>query len=91
MDVHKTLRDLCEEKNRLDRLIARLEQRLQGAPGVAARGRRGRKSMGADERVQVSARMKAYWAERRARADEKARSDARPAANEEPLEKKINA
>jgi hypothetical protein len=68
MDIYKAIRELHSEKARLDRVIAALEE-LQNrgdrttAPVVS--GRRGRKSMKAEEREQVSVRMKQYWARRR--------------------------
>jgi len=62
MDVYKALRDLYEEKKRLDALIASLEKKERA---FSAR-RRGRRSMGPDERKAVSARMAAYWAAKRA-------------------------
>ena len=63
MDVIRTLRELYEEKKRLDATIASLEGRLKARP-VPAR-RRGRKSMTAEERLAVSTRMKRYWENRR--------------------------
>ena len=65
MDLDKTLRELYEEKKRLDRAIARLEER-RAEQQQPKRSTRGRKSMGPEERLQVSARMAAYWAARRA-------------------------
>ena len=66
MDVNKTLRELHEEKRRLDLTIAALEARL----GKASRPyrRRGRKSMSPEERQAVSRRMTKYWEARRAAA-----------------------
>ena len=65
MDLQKAIRELYEEKQRIDGVIASLEQymRLNG-PGQPKR-RRGRKSMGPEERQEVSARMRNYWASRR--------------------------
>jgi len=63
MDVHKALRELYEEKKRLDRAILALEANLK-KPGKAPR--RGRKRMSPEERLAVSKRMSAYWAARRA-------------------------
>jgi len=71
MDVHKTLRELCEEKRRLDLAIASLEARLKVNQPKPVRKRRGRKSMSPEERKQVSLRMAKYW-ELRRRAQEKA-------------------
>ncbi len=70
MDLLKAIRELHEEKKRLDAVIASLEQMLAAEsklPAVRARlGRkRGRKSMSREERLQVSERMKKYWASRR--------------------------
>jgi hypothetical protein len=70
MDVNKALRQLYEEKKRLDDAIRALEgkQRTMSEGGAPARSRRGRKSMSAEERLEVSRRMSAYWANRRSGA-----------------------
>jgi hypothetical protein len=69
MDLLKVIVELRRERERLDRVIASIEglQETTGAAtnGAARIGRRGRKSMGAAERQQVSARMKKYWEGRR--------------------------
>ncbi len=70
MDLSTTLRDLYAEKERLERVIAALEAlRASGEgrdPGEKrSAGRRGRTSMSAEEREQVSRRMRAYWSARR--------------------------
>ena len=68
MDLHKTIQDLYAEKEKLERVIASLEELQRAAeanPLMASRKRRGRKSMGAEERQDVSERMKKYWAKRR--------------------------
>ncbi len=70
MDLYKAIQDLYAEKEKLERVIASLEdlQRAAGGgvPAMPKTGkRRGRKSMSADERQEVSARMKKYWASRR--------------------------
>jgi hypothetical protein len=70
MDLYKAIQDLYAEKEKLERVIASLEelQRAAGGsvPPVPSSGRRrGRKSMNPDERQEVSARMKKYWAARR--------------------------
>ena len=68
MDIAKALRELYNEKKRLDVAIASLEARIRGT-GLArkpAKGRRGRKSMSAAERLEVSKRMTLYWEARRA-------------------------
>ena len=74
MDLYKAIRDLHTEKERLERVIASLEelQRSASELPVVAPGskRRGRKSMDPAERREVSARMKKYWADRRDGKDE---------------------
>jgi len=69
MDLYKALQDLYAEKDRLERAIASLEelQRMGSAlpDSEKDRGRRGRKSMSAEERLEVSKRMRKYWAGRR--------------------------
>jgi hypothetical protein len=74
MDLRKTIRDLYEEKARLEEAIASLEGLLAAKSGGSARAgwdappkkRRGRTSMPPEERKIVSQRMKRYWAQRRA-------------------------
>jgi hypothetical protein len=67
MDLHKYLHELYLEKKNLDRAIAALEakQKRSVSPSRPAR-RRGRKSMSAEERQEVSRRMATYWAAKRA-------------------------
>jgi len=66
MDLQKTIDFLRGEKDRLERVIASLEE-LQSAVTVAPpqKKRPGRKSMSAEERQEVAERMKRYWAGRR--------------------------
>jgi hypothetical protein len=70
MDIIKALRDLYNEKKRLDVAISSLEARLKavrkGSATKPSQGRRGRKSMSAAERQEVSKRMTLYWEARRA-------------------------
>jgi hypothetical protein len=70
MDIVKALRELYNEKKRLDTTIASLEARIKAAhTGTAAKSakrRRGRKSMSPAERLEVSKRMTLYWESRRA-------------------------
>jgi hypothetical protein len=66
MDLNKALRELYEEKRRLDSAIASLEARLKSRTRQAGKKRRGRKSMGPEERREVSRRMSLYWEARRA-------------------------
>jgi hypothetical protein len=70
MDLYKAIQDLYAEKEKLERVIASLEelQRTAGAMPVLppkAPKRRGRKSMSSEERQEVSERMRKYWAGRR--------------------------
>ena len=67
MDVYKALRELHEERSRLDVAIAALEARIRtiSEPVRTTRSRRGRRSMGTEERQEVSRRMSRYWAQRR--------------------------
>ena len=68
MDIVKALRELHTEKKRLDAAIAALETRIKAGHaglGKTAKGRRGRKSMSAAERLEVSRRMRLYWEARR--------------------------
>jgi len=66
MNLTEIIRNLYIEKAKVEKSIEALEtlNSDQGAGPLAAR-RRGRKSMGAAERGQVSERMKRYWAARR--------------------------
>jgi hypothetical protein len=77
MDLYKVIQDLYAEKEKLERVIASLEELQKTADATApashAPNRRGRKSMGSGERKEVSERMKKYWASRRQGSDEKAR------------------
>ncbi len=67
MDVFEALRELYQEKKRLDHVIATLESRERHSNGdEKTSARRGRKSMSADERRAVSRRMSLYWAARKA-------------------------
>jgi hypothetical protein len=69
MDLYKTIRELYAEKEKLERVISSLEELQRSASGAANAAvvgkRRGRKSMNAKERQEVSERMKKYWANRR--------------------------
>jgi len=70
MDILKALHELYTEKKRLDAAIAALEARSKseriGSASKRRQGRRGRKSMGPAERLEVSRRMTLYWETRRA-------------------------
>jgi hypothetical protein len=69
MDLYKAIQELYTEKERLERVIASLEELLRSAGAApaltAATKRRGRKFMDPKERQEVSERMKKYWANRR--------------------------
>ncbi len=67
VDWYVAIRELHEEKKRLDRLIAALEaiENGQNPDKTAGMRRRGRKNMSPEERQQVSERMRRYWAGRR--------------------------
>jgi hypothetical protein len=69
MDLYKAIQDLYAEKEKLERVIASLEelQRTAGSEPVLPKPakRRGRKSMDSTERQEVSERMRKYWASRR--------------------------
>lgn len=84
MDLYKAIQELYAEKEKLERVIASLEelQRSSGAtpmPTPKPTKRRGRKSMSSEERQEVSERMRRYWEQRR-----KDRADAKsaPAGNQ---------
>ena len=67
MDLRRALGELYAQRERLLTAIAKLEaladSNREGGP--ARRSNRGRKSMGAAERREVSERMRKYWATRR--------------------------
>jgi hypothetical protein len=60
MDLKEILTQLYAERGLLDEAILQLEALAKGSTS-----RRGRKSMGIEERRQVSDRMRRYWAKRR--------------------------
>ena len=74
MDLYKAIQDLYAEKEKLERVIASLEelQKAAGSRPVVPKpaSRRGRKSMSSQERSEVSERMKKYWASRRQHEEE---------------------
>ena len=65
MDLSEAIQKLYIEKESLLRAIAALESLQQNSSAEGGRSRRGRKSMNAAEREEVSLRMKKYWASRR--------------------------
>jgi ABC-type phosphate/phosphonate transport system substrate-binding protein len=64
MDLNKAIRDLRDELEKLNEVIASIEQ-FQRTGTIPEPPRRGRKSMPEEERRRVSERMKKYWASRR--------------------------
>jgi hypothetical protein len=84
MDLYKAIQDLYAEKEKLERVIASLEelQRSAGAPPLLPKPaqRRGRKSMNTQERREVSERMRKYWAGRRNKKGEPNEKASGPAA-----------
>jgi hypothetical protein len=79
MDYYKYLRELYEEKKRLDRIIAHLEalaERRSSSLSIPTDRRRGRKpGMSPEEKARISARMREYWAKRRKPEDEEERTN----------------
>jgi len=74
MDLAKIIEDLQEDKATIERVIAALEDLQRNAvqiPELPKPRRKGRKPMPPDERQEVSARMKRYWARFR---DERAKA-----------------
>lgn len=72
MDLYKTIRELMDEREKIDLVIAQLESvyrkdpsREPTASSNAGPRRRGRKGMSDAERMQVSQRMRNYWEKRR--------------------------
>ena len=63
MDLTKTIEDLRREKEKLEQVIASLEE-LRAIGDVPVRRRRGRKFMSLEERREVSARMRRLWEDR---------------------------
>ena len=66
MDLVRILGELYAERERLVRIIGALEALQNKKPEAPAPKRRGRKFMDSAARKAVSARMKRYWASRRA-------------------------
>ena len=77
MDLDKTIAEFRARKEQLERVIAQLEE-IRAGQARARPKRRGRKSMDAQERAEVSRRMKNYWKNR-------ARQKGRPTANYHPF------
>lgn len=76
MDLYRAIRELEQEKKRLDGVIGSLEELLVAeavgdeVPKLKPeRSRRGRKDMTPEERLVVAERMRRYWKARRAKPD----------------------
>jgi hypothetical protein len=69
MDIYKAIQELRNEKKRLDRAIAALEE-----GGEAADERPQRRAWNADARRAAGERMKKYWEQRKQEQDAKAPS-----------------
>jgi len=69
MDLYQAIRQLRFRRQQVERAIALLEElsKDDSDKGIIMRPRRGRTSMGPEERSEVSKRMKTYWASRRQR------------------------
>jgi hypothetical protein len=69
MHLYRALKELYAQKQKLENVIASLEELRQAGTSIptprAGVKRRGRKMMGLEERQEVSRRMKRYWAGRR--------------------------
>jgi hypothetical protein len=68
MELYRIIRELLQERERVQRIIESLEQVTPAGKAKAPpnKKRRGRKSMDRAAREEVSERMKRYWAQRRA-------------------------
>ena len=66
-DLDQILRDLVDERARIDNAIAQVSElvRVQTATLIKTPGKRGRKGMSAEQRQEVSNRMRNYWEQRR--------------------------
>ena len=64
-DFNSIVNDLYRERERLDGVIAVLQE-LEGGKTAAPKPVRGRKFMSQEERGEVSERMRRYWESRRA-------------------------
>jgi hypothetical protein len=71
MDLYRIIRELVQERDRLQRIIESLEdvKPSEESPRPLEGKRRGRKSMDRAAREEVSQRMKNYWEQRRAERD----------------------
>ena len=65
MNYEPILKQLYDERSKLDRAIEQLEKLENASSEDGGPKRRGRKSMGPEERKAVSERIKKYWAAKR--------------------------
>ena len=69
VNINQAIKELLAEKERLDRAIAHLEAMEKHKPAANVTPkvpkRRGRKTMDAKARREVSERMRKYWAKRK--------------------------
>lgn len=75
VNLNEAIRSLYEEKKRIERLIASIQRRNAPSPAVPRKRRR----MTAARRLEVSRRMREYWAARRLQSEEGSAPGARPA------------
>jgi len=69
MDLYRIIRELVQERDRVQRIIESLEEMKSYGkvpPKPPKQKRRGRKSMDRAARMEVSQRMTRYWAQRKA-------------------------
>ena len=78
MDLYRIIFELVQERNRLQKIIESLETMDPEHVSLTREPvkRRGRKSMDRAGRAEVSARMKRYWAKRRAEHDDTPQANA---------------
>ena len=68
MDLIKIIRELRDERDKLEQIVKSLEQlQFSAKQKPDSVIKRGRPSMNPEARIEVSQRMKRYWEERRAR------------------------
>jgi len=68
MDLIKIIRELRDERDKLEQIVKSLEQlQFSALQRPESAVKRGRPSMNPEARIEVSQRMKRYWAERRAK------------------------
>jgi hypothetical protein len=74
VDLERIIRELEEERNRIDGIIEAMERYNRVSDTVSGHKRRGRKFMSAEDRKEVSDRMKQYWAKRKAESNKKTKA-----------------